>query len=74
MQAGFFVLLEFLIQIPEQVGIKELRDSNSQAIAKLFDGGNGGAPIAATNNVVDRGLGDTAHGAQLVDGNILLPA
>ena len=73
-QAGFFILLEFLVQIPEQIGIKELLDGNSQAITELFDGGNGGAPIAATNNVVDRGLGDTAHGAQLVDGNILLSA
>ena len=71
---GLFVLLEFLIQIPEQVRIEELLDGNSQAITKLFDSGNGGAPIAATNNVVDRGLGDTAHGAQLVDGDILLPA
>ena len=74
MQAGFFILLEFLIQIPEEVRIKELLDGNSQAVTKLFDGGNGGTPIAATNNVVDRGLGDTAHGAQLVDGDILLPA
>ena len=73
-QAGFFILLEFLIQIPEQVRIKELLDGNSQAITKLFDGGNGGAPIAATDDVVDRGLGDTTHGAQLVDGNVLLPA
>ena len=74
MQAGFFVLLEFLIQIPEQVGIKELLDGNSQAITKLFDSGNGGAPIAATDDVVHGGLGDTAHGAQFVDGDILLPA
>ena len=73
-QAGFFVLLKFLLQIPEQVRIEELLDGNSQAITKLFDGGNGGAPIAATDNVVDRGLGDTTHGAQLVDRNILLPA
>ena len=74
MQAGFFILLEFLIQIPEQVRIEELLDGNSQAVTKLFDGGNGGAPIAATDDVVDRGLGDTTHGAQLVDGNVLLPA
>ena len=73
-QVDFFVLLEFLIQIPEQVGIKELLDGNSQAIAKLFDGGNGGTPIAATDNIVHSGLGNTAHGAQLVDGNVLLPA
>ena len=73
-QAGFFVLLKFLIQIPKQVRIEELLDGNSQAVTKLFDGGNGGAPIAATNNVVDHGLSNTAHGAQLVDGNILLPA
>lgn len=73
-QGGFFILLEFLIQIPEQVRIKELLDSNSQAITKLFDGGNGGAPIAATDDVVHGGLGDTAHGAQLVDGDIFLPA
>ena len=74
MQADFFILLEFLIQIPEQVRIKELLDGNSQAVTKLFDGGNGGAPIAATDDVVDCGLGDTTHGAQLVDGNVLLPA
>ena len=49
-------------------------DSNSQAITKLFDGGNGGAPIAATDDVIDRRLGDTTHGAQLVDGDIFLPA
>ena len=74
MQAGFFILLEFLIQIPEEVRIKELLDGNAKAITELFDGGNGGAPIAATDDVVDRGLGDTTHDAQLVDGNILLPA
>lgn len=73
-QAGFFILLEFLIQIPEQVGIKELLDDNSQAITELFNGGNGGTSIAATDNIVHGGLGDTAHGAQLVDGNIFLPA
>ena len=74
MQAGFFILLEFLIQIPEQVRIKELLDGNAKAIAKLFDGGNGGAPIAATDDVVHGGLSDATHGAQLVDGNIFLPA
>ena len=73
-QAGFFILLEFLIQIPEQVRIKELLDGNSQAITELFNGGNGGAPIAATDDVVHGGLGDTAHGAQFVDRNVLLPA
>ena len=73
-QAGFFILLEFLVQIPEQVRIKELLDGNSEAITELFDGGNGGAPIAATDDVVDRGLSDTTHGAQLVDGDIFLPA
>lgn len=74
MQAGFFILLEFLIQIPEQVRIKELLDGNSKAIAVLFNGGNSGAPIAATDDVIDRRLGDTTHGAQLVDGDIFLPA
>ena len=74
MQADFFILLEFLIQIPEEVRIEELLDGNSQAITKLFDGGNGGAPIAATDNIVHGGLGDTAHGAQLIDGNVLLLA
>ena len=64
-QASFFILLEFLVQIPEQIGIKELLDGNSQAITELFDSGNGGAPITATNNVVHGGLGDTAHGAQI---------
>lgn len=71
---GLFILLEFLIQIPEQVRIKELLDGNSQAITELFDGGNGGAPVAATDDVVHGGLGDTTHGAQLIDGNIFLPA
>ena len=70
----FFALLEFLIQVPEQVGVKELLDGNSQAITKLFDGGNGGASIAATDNVVDCGLCDAADSAQHVDGNILFPA
>lgn len=73
-QAGFFVLLKFLLQIPEQVRIEELLDGNSQAITKLFDGGNGSAPIAATDDVVHGGLSDATHGAQLVDGDILLPA
>lgn len=73
-QAGLFILLEFLVQIPEEIRIKELLDGNSQAITKFFDGGNGSTSIAATDNVVDRGLGDTTHGAQLVDRNILLPA
>lgn len=62
-QAGFFVLLDFLVQIPEEIRIKELLDGNSQAITKFFDGGNGSTSIAATDNIVHSGLGDTAHGA-----------
>ena len=43
-----------------------------QELAKLFDGRNRCAVITATDNVVDRRLGDTTHAAQLIDGDIVL--
>lgn len=54
--------------------MKKLLDGDSQTITQLFDGGNGGAVIPSADNVVDGRLGDAAETAQLIDGNIPLPA
>ena len=67
-------LFNFLFQVAEQFGIKELLNGNAQSVAKLFDSRNCCAVITATNDVVDRRLGDTTHAAQLIDGDIVLTA
>ena len=63
-------LFYFLFQVTKQFTVKELLNGDAQAVTQFFDGGDGGAAVAAADNVVDGGLGDTANSAELVDGNI----
>lgn len=69
-----FCLFQFLFQTPEQRGMEKLFDGDAQPVAQLLDGGHGGAAVAAADDVVHRGLGHAAHAAQLIDGEVPLPA
>ena len=53
---------------------KELPDRDTQSVAQLFYGGNGGAVVSAADNVVDGGLRYAAEAAEPVDGQAVLPA
>ena len=67
-------LLELLFQIPKQLRVEEVLNRDSQTIAELLDRRNSGTAVSAADNIVYRGLGHTAHAAELVDGNITLIA
>lgn len=54
--------------------MEELLDGDTQAVTQFFDGGNCGAAVSPADDVVDSRLRDTAHVAQLVDGDVLLLA
>lgn len=72
--ADRLALFHFLIQIEEQLVIEKALNGNAKAITELLDGGNGGAVVAAADDVIDGGLGDTADVAQFIDGQILFLA
>lgn len=67
-------LFYFLFHVAEQVGVEELFNSDSQSIAKLLDGGNRGTVVAATDYIIDSGLGNAADATEFVDGKVLLLA
>ena len=52
--------------------MEKLLNGDTQAVTQLFDGRDGGAAVAPADDVIDGGLRDTAHVAQLVDGDVLL--
>ena len=54
--------------------MKKFLNGDAQAVAQFFDGGDGGAVVAATDNVIHCGLGDTAHAAELVNRKIFFLA
>lgn len=54
--------------------MEEVLYGNPQTIAKFLDRGNRGATISSADDVVDGGLGHTAHAAEFIDGNVTLPA
>lgn len=54
--------------------MEKLLDGDTQAVTQLFDGGNCSAAVSSTDDVIDSRLRDTAHIAQLVDGDVLLLA
>ena len=54
--------------------MKKLLDSDTQAVTQLFDGGDCGAAVSSADDVIDSRLRDTAHVAQLIDGDVLLLA
>lgn len=66
--------MDFLLQIPEQLGIEEILNRDSQTIADLLDRGNGGTAVSFADNVVYRGLGHAARATELVNGNVTLAA
>jgi hypothetical protein len=65
---------DFLFQSPEQFRLKELLDGDVQPVADFLDGGYRGAVVPPADDVVEGRLGDTAHAAQLVDGDVTFPA
>lgn len=54
--------------------MEKLLDGDTQAVTQLFDSGNCSAAVSPADNVIDSRLSDTAHVAQLIDGDILLLA
>ena len=48
--------------------MEEVFYSNPQTIAKFLVRGNRGAAISSADDVVDGGLGHTAHAAEFIDG------
>ena len=58
----------------EQFTVKKFFKGDTQTVAQLFDGGDGGAVVASADDIVDGGLSDAADAAEFIDGNVLLPA
>lgn len=72
MDADGLFLFNFLFQIPEQFRIEEVLNRDSQTIAEFLDCRNCCAAVPTADDVVDGGLGHTAHATELVDGTIIL--
>ena len=56
-------LLDLLLHVSEQGRVEEVLDGDAEAVTKLLDGGDGGAVVSTADNIVNRGLGDSAEGA-----------
>ncbi len=54
--------------------MEKFLDGDTQAVTQLFDGGNRSAAVSPADDVIDSRLRDTAHVAQLIDGDVLLLA
>ena len=54
--------------------MKEILDRDSQTVTQLLDRCDICAVVPSTDDIIHSGLGDTAHIAELVDGNIMLTA
>ena len=54
--------------------MEKLLNGDTQAVTQLFDGGDRGTAVSPADDVIDGRLRDTAHVAQLVDGDVLLLA
>lgn len=68
------VLLYLLLQITEQFGIEKVLDGDAQPVAELLDCGNRCAVVAAADDIVDCGLRDAAHAAELIDRDAMFMA
>ena len=66
------ILLNFLFQIPKKITVKEIQNRDVQPVTDFLDGGDGGALIAAADDIVQCGLGDATQGAKPVDGDLPL--
>ena len=62
-------LFDLLLKRVEKLGVEKVKDSDLQAVADLFYGGNGCAVISAANNVIEGGLRNAAQRCQLINGN-----
>ena len=60
------MLFYLLLQVPEAIRVEKFLYGNIQPVAYLFDGGNGGAVVAARNYIIEGGLGYAADGGKLV--------
>lgn len=67
-------LSDFLLQIPEQRRIEEILYGDTQPIAEFLDRGDRGTVVSAANNIVDSGLRNPAHAAELVNCEITFSA
>ncbi len=67
-------LFDFLLQTEKQLRIEEILDRDPQAVAQLLDRCDGGAVVSSADNVVHRGLCDTAHITEFVDRDVTLAA
>lgn len=64
----------FLFEIPESFGVKKFRECDIQPVAQLFDRRDGGAAIAAADNIIQRRLRDAAERRQFVHSDTALRA
>ena len=55
----------------KQIRIEKILDRDPQPVAQLLYGGDSRAVVSPADNVVHRRLRDTAHIAELVDGNVV---
>jgi len=58
----------------EQFRVEEVLNGDSQSVAQFFNGRDRGAVVPSADDIVHRGLGNTAHIAEFVDGYVLLTA
>ena len=54
--------------------MEKLLNGDTQAVTQLFNGGDCSAAVSPADDVIDSRLRDTAHVAQLIDGDVLLLA
>ena len=66
------ILPNLLLQILEEGAVEKLQDGDFQSVADFFDGSHGCGVVPAADDVVQCGLGQPAHSAELVHGQIPL--
>lgn len=70
----FLHLLNFLLQISEDIGMKKLSIVIPRPSQSFFYGRNGGAVVPTAYDIVDCGLRDSTQRTELVNGNVSLIA
>ena len=58
----------------KKLGAEEITDVNLQAVADLFDGGNGGAVVSSADDIIKGGLRNAGECCHTVDGYVVLGA
>ena len=74
MPFAFGFSLDFLFEIAKLIGVEKLTDRNIQPVTDFLDGCDRGAVIATADDIVQGRLGNTTHGGQLVDRDVMLTA